>query len=480
MLKATTILSAMFIAIGGFLFGYELGIVSSTLAQPHFIATFGNLSDAVIGGIVSCYTGGAIIGTLFVSLINDRFGRKKAIFFGAGIGTFGCALQAGSTSLGMLIAGRILAGFSIGILTSTIPMYCAEIAPAEHRGALAGLLQWMLSWGFLVAQWMGYGCNFVDSAFQWRFPIAFQCVPAGILFCGALFLDESPRWLVDKERFEEAHKSIRSLHGNGQNQDFLDQELEDIKVSVMLERQANATTWKFFFTNPVARKKLLLGCGVQFFTQTSGLNVVAYYGPRIYATLGIDVNTSLKIIGISGCLAVVYTSIALYFLDKVGRIKPLIVGAFGCGSALLVTAVLSQYYAPGPGANQSALRAQVAMNFVLNFFFVALGVVSWVYPSEIFPTELRAKGNSATTFVNWATGLFFAQISPIALGNIGFKYFYVFFVFDMIATLCFAFFYPETKGITLEAMDALFGGEICQPSTVEHVEKTSAEDMKRV
>ncbi len=134
------------------------------------------------------------------------------------------------------------------------------------------------------------------------------------------------------------------------------------------------------------------------------------------------------------------------------------IGALGCGFALLVTAVLSQYYAPGPNSNQNALRAQVAMNFVINFFFVALGVISWVYPSEIFPTELRAKGNSATTFVNWGTGLIFAQVSPIALGQIGFKYFYVFFVLDMIAAACFAAFYPETKGITLEQMDAVFGG----------------------
>ena len=101
-----------------------------------------------------------------MSYINDSLGRRKALFIGAVVGTFGCVLQAGAAHLGMLIAGRIVAGFSIGILTSTIPMYCSEIAPAQHRGALAGLLQWMLSWGFLVAQWLGYGCTFADSHFQ--------------------------------------------------------------------------------------------------------------------------------------------------------------------------------------------------------------------------------------------------------------------------------------------------------------------------
>jgi MFS family permease len=154
----------------------------------------------------------------------------------------------------------------------------------------------------------------------------------------------------------------------------------------------------------------------------------------------------------------VYCTFALAFLDKVGRVKPLVIGALGCGFALLVNAVLSQYFQLGQSQNSNALRAQVAMNFVINFF-VALGVISRVYPSEIFPTEIRAKGNSVTTFVNWSTGLIFAQVSPIALGNIGFKYFYVIFGFDMIAAGCFTFLYPETKRVTLEQMDEVFGDQ---------------------
>jgi MFS family permease len=149
----------------------------------------------------------------------------------------------------------------------------------------------------------------------------------------------------------------------------------------------------------------------------------------------------------------------LYFLDRVGRVKPMIIGALGCGICLLINAVLSQIYQGGQTENQNALRAQVAMNFCIQMFFVPLGVISWVYPSEIFPTEIRAKGNATATFINWTTGLLFAQVSPIALGNIGFKYFYVFFAFDMIAAVCFATLYPETKGRTLEQMDELFGDQ---------------------
>lgn len=216
---------------------------------------------------------------------------------------------------------------------------------------------------------------------------------------------------------------------------------------------------------------------MQFFCQTSGLNVISYYGkptpifqltdtyllvyhsgPRIYKSLNITTQTSLIIIGISGTLALVYNTIALTFIDKVGRVKPLIVGALGCAAAMLINAILSKYF-PTDSDNADALRAQVAMTFVINFF-VALGVISWVYPAEIFPTEVRARGNALSTFTNWSVNLIFAQCSPIALGDIGFGYFYVFFGLNLVAATVFFLFYPETKGVTLERMDEVFGDKI--------------------
>lgn len=144
-------------------------------------------------------------------------------------------------------------------------------------------------------------------------------------------------------------------------------------------------------------------------------------------------------------------------LDRVGRVKPLIVGAGGCALALVVNAALSQHL-NGAGPNQ--LRAMVAMNFVFSLFYMPMGIISWVYPAEIFPVDIQAKGNSISTFTNWTLNLVFAQISPRALTNIGFKYFYVFFIFGIIAVLCYIFFYPETKGKTLEQMDELFGDQL--------------------
>jgi MFS family permease len=150
----------------GFLFGYDSGIITSTIGQTQFIKYFSNPSDTVTGGIVSAFQGGAILGTIINIFTGDRLGRKWSVFTGACISCFGCALQAGAVNMVMLIIGRFIAGAAVGMLTSVIPMYAGEIAESSSRGMMSGLLQWMLSWGFLVAQWLGYGCSFNETEFQ--------------------------------------------------------------------------------------------------------------------------------------------------------------------------------------------------------------------------------------------------------------------------------------------------------------------------
>lgn len=193
------------------------------------------------------------------------------------------------------------------------------------------------------------------------------------------------------------------------------------------------------------------------------MQVVNYYGNVIYKILGISTGTSLMIVGISGALSIVYCTTGLYLLDKVGRVKPLIFSATGMACALVVNAVLSQYYVASSGeetSNGNALRAMVAMNLVFSFFFTFTGIISWVYPAEIFPMEIRAKGNSLSAITNWCLNLLFAQCAPIALSKMGFKFFYFFFAFNVVAVICYAFLFPETKGRTLEQMDELFGDQL--------------------
>jgi sugar porter (SP) family MFS transporter len=265
--------SAAFLAIGGFLFGYDSGIISSTIAQPHFIQYMGTPSHAETGGIVSSFTGGAILGSLSISYLADKLGRKMTVFIGALISCLGCALQGGAANIPMIIAGRFIAGIAVGILSAVVPMYSSEIATSQDRGKLSGLLQFMLSWGFFIAQWLGYGCFKVDSDFQWRFPLSFQVVPGLIIASGIWFMPESPRWLIEKDRYDEAQAVLQKLHATGDNQEFLDLEFLEIRDTIVAEKATMVKSWKQMLAKKSWRKRLMLGMGVQAFGQLSGINV---------------------------------------------------------------------------------------------------------------------------------------------------------------------------------------------------------------
>lgn len=261
---------------------------------------------------------------------------------------------------------------------------------------------------------------------------------------------------MEKDRHDEAKEVLRRLRSDGtaETEERIELEFLEVRDAIEADRANTEITWLSIVTKPSWRQRLILGCGVQAFGQLSGTNVINYYGPRIYKSLGITNQTSLMIIGISGALSIVWCSIGLWLAEKVGRLKPLIVSAAGMACALVVNAALSQHYDP---TNTNQLRAMVAMNFAFSFFYTPQGIISWVYPAEIFPVDIRNQGNSITTFTNWVINLVFAQFSPSALSRIGFRYFYVFFIFNLVAALSYAFLYPETKGKTLEQMHEIFG-----------------------
>ena len=161
-----TVLSCLFLALGGFGFGYDSGIITSTIALPTFEDYFSHPSDTVVGGVVSAFQGGAILGTIFNMFFAHAMGRRWTVFVGSIVSVIGGSLQAGAVNMTMLIIGRFIGGVSVGQLTATIPMYASELSEPHYRGVLSGLLQWMLSWGFLVAQWLGYGCSFSSTQFS--------------------------------------------------------------------------------------------------------------------------------------------------------------------------------------------------------------------------------------------------------------------------------------------------------------------------
>jgi len=260
-------------------------------------------------------------------------------------------------------------------------------------------------------------------------------------------------------REEEAMKVLQKLHFDGRNGDWIQQEFHEIKTTLAAEKAATAPGWKIMFTVPEYRTRLMHGVLVQVFTQLTGINVIGYYQTIMYKGLGITGNRNLLVTGIYNCVGPLANLIFISFiLDRVGRRKPLLFGTIGISIALLCEAVINSQNESG--TRQSLSIAGVFFIFCVSVIYsLSFGSISWVYMSEVMPMPIRARGNAfATAIGNWLVSTFFAQVSPIALGKITWKYYFVFVAFNMLVTLPTVFFvFKETTQVSLEDIDLLFG-----------------------
>lgn len=471
---------ALFSALGSFLFGYDSGIIGSVVSSEFtfFRSFFDNPSDGIIGAIVSTFAGGCFFGAAAAGWLATHIGRKRTIQAGALIGVLGCSLQAGAQNVGFLIGGRFVAGLSIGCLSMIVPLYQSEIAPPKLRGLLTGLTQWMIVIGFLVANWVGYGCQFIQNDLQWRIPLVIQVIPALLLLLGMFVLPFSPRWLISVGREEEAYKVIRSLHEDANNEEFIKLEFAEMVEQIKYEKEHIVTKFSDLWSTKPMLRRTLTGMAVQICCQFTGINVSAYFQPALYAGLGMSGPSILLITGINGALGVIVTGIFITFiLDRVGRKKPLIFGAIGMAICLAIEAGINAKWGGKDANNPDAQRAGIAFIILFGslFFGTSFGPVSWVYQSEIFPMRIRALGTAVCTCSNWATNVLISQISPIGLTNLGYKFYFVFVATNIANAIIVWLFFPETKGKSLEEMDAVFGDQAI-PHALETKEVHNVKD----
>jgi MFS family permease len=240
---------------------------------------------------------------------------------------------------------------------------------------------------------------------------------------------------------------------------MVDTEFAQIKDNIAEEKPTAVHSWREILSQARWRHRVLLACGIQVFTQCSGTNIISNYNPSLYSSLGLKANTPLMIQGIWGALAQFWNTVFMLFIDRVGRRKLLIPSLLGMGATMGIEAALAQAnggYRDPSTANPDAVRAAIAMFFVFSIFFTSLGLISWLYQSEIFPTAIRARGSSLGTATNWSLNLIFAQCTPIARSSMGFNYFYCFFAFNWVAAVIVWAFYPETGGKSLEEVELVF------------------------
>jgi len=414
-----------------------------------------------LGAVVSVFAGGAFFGALLAGRTADWIGRKRTIQLGSIIAIVGCTIQTASVDIAMLIVGRFICGLAIGVLSMIVPMYQAEISPPHARGLLSGMTQWMISWGFFIANWVGYGCGFLNSTAQFRVPLAIQIVPAVLLLLGMFILPYSPRWLVKKGRYEEARQTLFRLHGgrHSTREDVIEAEFQEIYNQVKWDEENLSSNYLDLVRTKANFHRTFCGCAVQAMTQWTGVNVNNYFGPTIYTALGYTSHTTLLINGVSGAWGLVVTFIFITFMvDRIGRRWPLIIGAVFCAAFMGMEAGTNKPFENPDYKNSSMGIAGVAAVFLFSWAFsFSYGPVSWIYQSEIFPTNLRALGTSLATASNWANNVVIGQITPFGFKNLGYKYFFVYVCTNILNIFISYFFFPETKNKSLEEIGLLFG-----------------------
>ncbi|KAJ2526688.1 high affinity glucose transporter, partial [Coemansia sp. RSA 1937] len=223
-------------SLGGFMFGYDTGVLASILEFDKWKSYFHHPGSIGVGVIVSALTAGCFVGSLIAGRIADKYSRKRTIMIACVVFSLGAAIQCGSINRAMLIVGRFISGLGVGVLSMTVPMFQSELAPPAIRGRLVSFQQWAITWGIVVSYWVDYGLHFVQSDVAWRVPIGIQIVPAAVLFVAMFFMPYSPRWLVNHGLVDEAHVVLAKLRAMGDlNAPDVVTELEEIKESVQVD-----------------------------------------------------------------------------------------------------------------------------------------------------------------------------------------------------------------------------------------------------
>ncbi|KAL4938453.1 hypothetical protein BDV06DRAFT_231868 [Aspergillus oleicola] len=481
-INAYTWACSIFAAVGSLLYGIDSGIVSTVIAQPEFLEYFDPFTPSIKGAVVSTFGAGTVFGVFFAGWSADALGRKRTISIGAVIALIAGIIQAATVHVGMLIAGRIVGGFAVGIMNMTIPIYNSEIAPSHKRGLIAGLHAQFVGFGFAMANWVGFGCSYATGDFQWRFPLAFQCAPALIILIGIYWLPYSPRWLLEKERDEEALAVIKRLHGKASDDSSVRAEFHQMREQLRFEKSQYVAGWADLVNRPSNRRRFILAVLVQAFTQLSGINVINYYQTDLYKGLGMEGHNVTLLAGIYGLVGPVANLVCLYYVDTWGRKKTLWI----TGIAMTLDMALVMGLSGGFQNSDNMVAKGFTIAFIFCFSMIySLGYnsIHYIYVPEIMSMAIRAKGSSISVVCNVVINIIFNQISPVAFNNVGYRYYALFICTNIVGATVVFFYFPETKGKTLEEIGEIFGDSVVVADLQQvrqKIETTGVEMIERV
>jgi major inositol transporter-like SP family MFS transporter len=432
---------------GGLLFGYDTGV--SNGAERPMQAELG-LSDLAVGVVISSLIFAAAVGALFGGQLSDAWGRRKTIILLAVLFFTGTLFVVFSPGFGILVTGRILLGLAVGGASTVVPVYLAEMAPYEIRGSITGRNELAIVTGQLAAFVVNaiIGTAFGHITGVWRFMFAVCALPAIALFFGMLRMPESPRWLVEKGREDEALAVLKTVR----SEERAIAEWEQVERVVEEEHEEHWSGLSAILRSKWLIRILLVGIGLSMTQQLTGINSIMYYGQRVLIEAGFTADAALLANISAGVAAVIGGLIALYNMDRLDRRKTFIIGLSLTTTCHLLIGVASMLLPVG-----NPLRPYVLLFLVVAFVFsmqTFLNIAVWVWLAEIFPLHMRGLGIGVAVFFGWTTNGFLALFFPSLVDGIGITG--VFFLFAVIGAIALIFVItqvPETRGRSLEALE---------------------------
>lgn len=416
-------------AVGGFLFGYDTGVISGALL---FIRHDFDLTAFEEGAIVSSLLLGAMLGALAGGSWADRFGRKRTILAAAALFIAGIVLAIVAESEGVLILARFVIGLGVGVASDTVPLYIGEMAPPEARGRLVSMNQLMITVGIVAA----YLVDYVFSAGEnWRAMFAVGLIPAGILGLGMLLLPDTPRWLLSRGREREA-RAIAEQLGQADVLEIGDARGQEVKRD-----------WRALAARNL-RRVLVIGIGLAVLQQVTGINTVIYYAPTILQEVGLASDNAILSAVPIGVVNIVMTVVSIAVIDRVGR-RPLVLGSLA-GMVVSIAGLGFVFQLDAGGA-----VAVICLVAYVASFAIGMGPIFWLLIAEIYPQRVRGEAMSVATASNWLANFAVAQTFPLLLSGIGSAA--TFWIYAGLGVLAIWFalaLVPETKDRTLEELEA--------------------------
>lgn len=445
--------------LAGALFGYDQGVISGALAGLQRALS---LTPFAVEVVTSWVTLGALTGSIAGGEIADRVGRRRALLAAAVLFTVGAAIEALAPDVTVLVAGRLVVGFGVGVAAVAAPLYAAELAPAEKRGRFISSYQLAITVGIFLSYLVD---QLLAEDESWRGMLGASAVPGVLLVLAMLGAVESPRWLLRKGRREEARAALARL------KPAADAAREIAQIEATLLEEASSASWRDVLDR-AWRRPLRIGIGLAIFQQVTGINAIIYYSDRIFAAAGFTTahQQTMATTWAIGAVNVVATLIAIACIDRIGR-RPLLLAGFAgmCVSlAVVAAAFLSLERGTGGASSMLGLVTMLALvAFIVSFAF-SLGPVTWTVINEIFPGPIRGRAVAVATAVNWGAAFVVSQFFLTLVGAIGESA-----TFGLFAACCVAGglwvwrAVPETRGRSLEEIEAMWKGGAAPPVSSE-------------